>query len=100
METSYSNQEDESNQLDTIRNFYRWQAKIYQATRWLFLFGRKRIVEALQLPLWSDKTVVEVGCGTGHNLYYLANKYRNIKLIGVDISPHMLSVATQKLKRF
>jgi len=87
-------------QADTIRSYYQIHAGIYQATRWSFLFGRKRIIKTLDLPLSSDKTILEVGCGTGHNLYALAKRYPKIRLIGVDVSPDMLRVAAQKLKRY
>ncbi len=87
-------------QVDTIRGYYQWHAKIYQATRWTFLFGRKRIISALTLPESTDKTIVEVGCGTGHNLYALAKRFKNVRLIGVDISPDMLAVARKKLQPF
>lgn len=90
----------ENTQVETIRNYYRLQAAIYQATRWTFLFGRKAIITALKLPWSSDKIILEVGCGTGHNLYRLAKSHQNLRLFGVDISPDMLSVAAQKLKRF
>lgn len=85
-------------QANTIRNYYQLHAKLYQATRWSFLFGRKRIIRALKLSSLSDKTILEVGCGTGHNLSALANHYPKLRLVGVDISPDMLRLASQKLK--
>lgn len=87
-------------QANTIRNYYKWHARLYQATRWTFLFGRDRIINALGLPMFSEKTVLEVGCGTGHNLKKLARYYLNLQLIGLDISPHMLQVATKKMMRY
>ncbi|MFN0216845.1 MAG: class I SAM-dependent methyltransferase [Saprospiraceae bacterium] len=84
-------------QIDTIRNYYQLHAKLYQATRWSFLFGRKQIVQAMQLPMFTDKTILEVGCGTGHNLSYLLNHYPNVQVIGLDISPDMLKLAAKKL---
>jgi len=99
METDNNIPESEPIQVRTIRAYYRSQAKIYQATRWAFLFGRKRLIHALKLPALSDKTVVEVGCGTGQNLATLAKRYSNLRLIGIDISPDMLKVAAKKLQR-
>lgn len=87
-------------QVKTVRNYYKLHARIYQATRWTFLFGRRRIVHALKLPMLSDKTLLEVGCGTGHNLRTLVRYYPNLQLIGLDISPDMLAVAAKKLQRF
>ncbi len=94
------NTELETAQVKTIRNYYQLHAKVYQATRWTFLFGRKRIINALKLHTLSEKTVLEVGCGTGHNLSTLANYYPNLHLIGVDISTDMLRVASKRLERY
>ncbi|MFN0173006.1 MAG: class I SAM-dependent methyltransferase [Saprospiraceae bacterium] len=98
METDRITPESENNQVRTIRGYYRLHASIYQATRWLFLFGRRRLILVLKLPAFSDKTVVEVGCGTGHNLATLGSLYSKLKLIGIDISPDMLKVAAKKLR--
>jgi S-adenosylmethionine-diacylgycerolhomoserine-N-methlytransferase len=100
METLQLKRGMENTQVSTIRNYYQLHAKLYQATRWTFLFGRKRMIDALQLPPASDKTILEVGCGTGHNLKGLAKQYPNLQLIGLDISPDMLQVAAKKLMRF
>lgn len=89
-----------STQVNTLRNYYKLHARIYQATRWIFLFGRRRIVHALKLPMLSEKTLLEVGCGTGHNLSTLVRYYPNLHLVGLDISPDMLAVAARKLQRF
>lgn len=88
----------ENNQVKTIRSYYQWHAKIYQATRWTFLFGRKQIIRALKLSTLSRKTILEVGCGTGHNLSILANNYPYLHLIGLDVSPDMLQVASKRLQ--
>ncbi|MBC7774957.1 MAG: class I SAM-dependent methyltransferase [Phycisphaerae bacterium] len=90
---------NESTQVKTIRSYYKLHAKLYQATRWSFLFGRNQIIRALNLPKQSDQTILEVGCGTGHNLSTLANQYPNLHLMGVDISPDMLKVASNRLQR-
>lgn len=87
-------------QVSNIQQYYKWHAKLYQATRWTFLFGRKRIITALESWGLADKTLLEVGCGTGHNLLYMAQKYPQLHLIGLDISKDMLLVAVPKLKRF
>jgi S-adenosylmethionine-diacylgycerolhomoserine-N-methlytransferase len=89
----------DSTQVDTIRGYYQLHAKLYQATRWSFLFGRKRIIDVLNIPSDSQQTILEVGCGTGHNLSALAKRFKSLHLIGVDISPDMLAVASEKLKR-
>jgi len=99
METAKLNPEAENTQVKTVRSYYQLHAKIYQATRWSFLFGRRRIIHALKLSMMSDKTVLEVGCGTGHNLSNLAKYHPLLQMIGVDISPEMLKVASKRLQR-
>ena len=98
MEITDLTTEADNAQVNTIRNYYQLHAKLYQATRWSFLFGRKRLIKALKIPSKSNKTILEVGCGTGHNLHRLASRYSNLHLIGVDISPDMLQVASKKLQ--
>lgn len=43
---------------------YRWQAPVFNLTRWPILLGRRRLISHLQ----PTQRVVEIGCGTGHNL--------------------------------
>ena len=99
MEITHFNPEAENTQVKTIRSYYQLHAKLYQATRWSFLFGRRRVIDALNLPMMSEKTVLEVGCGTGHNLSNLAKYHPLLQMIGVDISPEMLKVASKRLQR-
>ena len=90
----------DSTQVKVVRNYYKFQAQIYEATRWSFLFGRKRLIAALRLPYSCDKTIWEVGCGTGHNLHILAKEFPNARLTGIDISPDMLAIARKKLRSY
>lgn len=85
--------QDADLQPETIRNYYKWQAAIYDLTRWSFLFGRAAITRQLGLPADSTATLLEVGCGTGHNLRRLAAAYPKLRLAGVDVSPDMLKRA-------
>lgn len=81
-------------QPETIRGYYKWHAKIYDLTRWTFLFGRKQLPGHLNLGRDYAGTVLEVGCGTGYNLRRLAKAHPQLSLIGVDVSPDMLQKAT------
>lgn len=83
-------------QKEKMSGFYRFHARIYEATRWTFLFGRHKVIQLLQLPKSTQQHTLEIGCGTGHNMVKMAKKYPHLKLTGVDISPEMLAVA-QKL---
>jgi S-adenosylmethionine-diacylgycerolhomoserine-N-methlytransferase len=98
MEITGPQQELESAQVAKIRNYYQMHASLYQATRWSFLFGRKSLLRLLNLPMLCDKTVLEVGCGTGFNLSRLAKFHLNLRLIGIDISPEMLRIASKRLE--
>ncbi|MEO0787298.1 MAG: class I SAM-dependent methyltransferase [Bacteroidota bacterium] len=79
-----------------MRNYYAFQSKIYDSTRWSFLFGRKAILKELPFTRTSRFTLLEVGCGTGHNLKSLLTLYPNAQLIGIDVSSDMLKIAQQK----
>lgn len=84
-------------QVQTIKNYYRWQSKIYDATRWTFLFGRNHILR--QIPLNKDGAwrMMEVGCGTGRNLGQLAHQFPKAFLTGLDVSEDMLFHASKRL---
>lgn len=87
-------------QVNNMKSYYAFQAKIYDATRWSFLFGRNAILKKLPLDRFKPIEILEVGCGTGSNLKVLANMYPNAKLTGMDVSGDMLSVATTKLEKY
>lgn len=89
-----------SGQPEIMRSYYRLHAAIYDATRWSFLFGRKAILKQLPLTAGAQQSLLEVGCGTGHNLRYLAKHHPNLQLVGVDVSPDMLAQAGQSLAKF
>ena len=91
---------DPANQPAAMRDYYRLHAAIYDATRWSFLFGRKLILR--QLPVRDDapQTLLEIGCGTGFNLRFLAERRPALRLAGVDVSKDMLSQAAKALAPF
>jgi S-adenosylmethionine-diacylgycerolhomoserine-N-methlytransferase len=81
-----------------VERYYRFQSKLYDATRWAFLFGRRRLNELIASKLSPDR-VLEVGCGTGVNLAFLARRLPDAKLTGVDLSEAMLAKARKRLER-
>ncbi|MEM9260149.1 MAG: methyltransferase domain-containing protein [Bacteroidota bacterium] len=83
-------------QADRIQNYYTFQSKIYDLTRWSFLFGRKGILQ--HLPFAHEETfhLLEVGCGTGHNLARVRKFYPEAQLTGMDVSKDMLGIARRK----
>lgn len=83
-------------QNKALRNYYKLHSRIYDATRWSFLFGRNTIVDRLAAHT-DPKRILEVGCGTGKNLALLAKRFPKAQITGVDVSSDMLSVARRKL---
>ena len=76
-----------------MTHYYQLHAKIYDATRWTFLFGRRALLNFLPFGRTDKFTVAEIGCGTGFNLLGLSDRFPKAKLIGVDVAKPMLDVA-------
>ncbi len=79
-----------------MEKYYRLHAKIYDMTRWTFLFGRGRLVR-LAVEHCKPKRILEVGCGTGRNLRALAKAFPDAEITGLDVSGEMLDVARKNL---
>jgi len=82
-----------------LTQYYRIHSKIYDLTRWTFLFGRNALLRKLK-PANDALNILEVGCGTGHNLNKLCRIYPNAQITGVDLSQDMIQVAQKKLQRY
>ncbi len=88
-----------------IAQLYRRRAKWYDIRANLYyLLGfrgfayRKMAVRALNLK--RGDTVVEIGCGTGLNFRFLQKAIGpEGKIIGVDLTPEMLSQASKRIER-
>jgi len=80
-------------QAKTIQQYYQWQSKIYDLSRWSFLFGRKEIIKHIPFAKRDRLQILEVGCGTGFNINHLAKRFTQSQITGVDISPDMLQIA-------
>lgn len=80
---------------DLMDQTYRYQRRIYDATRAFYLLGRNHLIAKLD-PLDGAK-VLEIACGTGRNLDHIARRYRKTTLYGLDISQEMLISAGHKL---
>lgn len=83
-----------------LRAYYRFQSRIYDLTRWSFLFGRRRALQQLPISPAANISILEVGCGTGHNLVALAKYFPNAYVTGIDLSEDMLAIAAKKVTRF
>lgn len=80
-----------------VANYYRWQAPIYDLTRWSFLFGRQRMLREAAQRQPQAQRVLEIGCGTGRNLDWLHRRFPQALCTGVDLSPGMLVQARRRL---
>ena len=95
--------QDSSNQLrlkQQISNYYRLQSRIYDSTRWSFLFGRRSLINEISRQVDNPKLITEFGSGTGHNLWQLAQRFPAAKLTGIDLSPEMLEICQRRTHPF
>lgn len=83
-----------------LTKYYHFQSKIYDLTRWSFLFGRQRVIDQLPFEREANVRILEVGCGTGRNLLQLAKRFPKASINGVDLSEDMLTIAKRKLQPF
>ena len=90
----------EEDQNKNIQNYYKLQSKIYDATRWTFLFGRKKLVRLLPFDRNAEIEILEIGCGTGYNLKRLASAFPKAKLTGLDVSEDMIELSQKQCSSF
>ncbi len=82
-----------------VQRFYRFHASVYDATRWMFLRGRRAATAMLELQ--PHHQVLEVGCGTGLNFRLILPHLdpNRGRLVGMDFSKDMLVRARQRVKQ-
>lgn len=78
-----------------LQSYYALHARIYDATRWSFLFGRESILR-LASGHCQPERILEVGCGTGRNLRSLQKRFPDASITGIDLSADMIRVARGK----
>jgi S-adenosylmethionine-diacylgycerolhomoserine-N-methlytransferase len=81
-----------------MNKVYQFQSPFYDLTRKFYLLGRDRLLETIAKP--HPSSVLEVGCGTGRNLFKL-NKLMKKHLptpllVGVDICDVLLYQAEMR----
>ncbi|MFZ2633776.1 MAG: methyltransferase domain-containing protein [Desulfosalsimonadaceae bacterium] len=80
----------------SLERYYRLHARIYDATRWSFLFGRTQLIKQIARHI-NPVRILEIGCGTGKNLAALSKQFPDAELTGVDLSKDMLKRAEKRL---
>ena len=81
---------------DNLRDYYKLHAKIYDISRWAFLFGRNSASSYFpELP--QHTSILDFGCGTGLQLQALKKKYPDAEITGIDQSSDMLNIARKKV---
>jgi S-adenosylmethionine-diacylgycerolhomoserine-N-methlytransferase len=82
----------------TMTAYYRIHSHFYDATRWAFLYGRRRLVEKLEIV--PGERVIEIGCGTGANFAAIQSRLGHTgELIGIDCSAPMLRKAAERVQK-
>ncbi|MEM7531831.1 MAG: class I SAM-dependent methyltransferase [Chloroflexota bacterium] len=81
----------------TIEGYYQIHSRIYDATRWSFLFGRQAIIDRIANNTQAPTNILEIGCGTGKNLIALCKQFPAAQITGLDLSKDMLNVAENNL---
>src|SRR6516162_7350116 len=83
---------------ERMSRYYGFQSNIYDATRWMFLYGRSQIID--DVIIRPGDTVIEIGCGTGHNFAPILKRITaSGKLIAVDCSAPMLKHAAARARK-
>lgn len=80
---------------EDVSSYYRLHARIYDLTRWAFLFGRQALMQRLSSHS-RPQQILEAGCGTGRNLVQLAVLFPQSQITGIDLSEDMLRIAKKK----
>lgn len=80
-----------------VQRYYRYQAYVYDSTRWVILHGRRQAVARLELA--PDSQVLEIGCGTGLNFQHILEHLApdTGRLTGLDFSADMLQRAERRV---
>lgn len=83
-------------QFTDMNDYYAVHAKIYDLTRWTFLFGRSGILDTLHAQLPAAANLLEIGVGTGSNIAKLRQLYPQAKVWGFEVAEQMYQKAVGK----
>ncbi len=83
---------------EVVRTLYGWRASSYELQLAPYEFIRRMAVQHLQLR--PGDCVLDLGCGTGMSLPMLRDAVGAAgRVVGVDLSPDMLAVARERVRR-
>lgn len=97
MKTSHK---DPNEQASSMEQYYKFQSKIYDLTRWSFLFGRTEVIKDIPIERNSEVRILEVGCGTGFNTKILAQTFSNAEINAYEVSEDMVNLSRKKVAPF
>jgi len=80
-----------------VQNYYKFQARISDATSTSFLLGRNALIKQLPFAENEPFSLLEVGSGTGYNLKNIAAAYPKAHLTGMEVSEKMINISKKKL---
>lgn len=83
-----------------MQRYYKLQSKIYDLTRWSFLFGREAVIQDLPVQHNTAINILEVGCGTGFNTKLLAETFTRAEITAYEVSKDMVRLSRKKTKPF
>ena len=97
MKISHDNPNAQAGAMD---QYYKFQSKIYDMTRWTFLFGRDEIIKAIPLERNAKIKILEIGCGTGYNTKLMAQTFPNAEIRAYEVSDDMVKLSRKKLSQY
>lgn len=93
-----SSTSDAAGQVGRIQQYYQFQSRIYDLTRWSFLFGRSEVIRLFPFDEQDSFHLLEIGCGTGRNLAQAAARFPQARFTGLDVSRDMLDIAGRRFE--
>lgn len=79
-----------------LQNRYNRIAAYYDEMASLYQYMGEQLLQNLQTIEIHPKRIIDLGCGTGNFTAKLAELYPEAKVVGVDFSENMLTVAKEK----
>jgi S-adenosylmethionine-diacylgycerolhomoserine-N-methlytransferase len=74
-----------SSHRQTMNNYYRAQSRFYDATRWMFLYGREALIRHTDIR--PGDRILEIGCGTDRNFDSIQRRLNGTgEIVGIDCS--------------